>query len=325
MSHYPIRPQALPANDQLFDTHATPARRHHDFYFKMTSGPSTNTGYYYDSVGGTHPTSLGASLDSPQCDTQWENGEAIFNPFLKPNIPTRYFPSNSESRLYSVSNEEPFQTYHYSRGSLHDPALSYPPTTCPPRYPQGVNDTEKAAMGPFAQNFSPPLHDSGSTYSFGPIEGASDDALPSVEFPSFSSDNPSTPLKMSSIYSLFESLREVSPAQSLSVPHSVVPENYSGRSSEDRDIFEQVDPPIHDEETDEGLNSEPYAQLIYRALKSVPSHRMVLKDIYEWFEKNTDKAKNNPSKGWQNSIRHNLSMNGVSDFYSTALPNSILT
>jgi len=36
-----------------------------------------------------------------------------------------------------------------------------------------------------------------------------------------------------------------------------------------------------------------------------------LKEIYEWFEKNTDKAKINSSKGWQNSIRHNLSMNGA--------------
>ena len=63
-----------------------------------------------------------------------------------------------------------------------------------------------------------------------------------------------------------------------------------------------------------GANSEPYAQLIYRALKSAPNHSMVLKDIYEWFEQNTDKAKIAPTssaKGWQNSIRHNLSMNGV--------------
>ena len=58
-------------------------------------------------------------------------------------------------------------------------------------------------------------------------------------------------------------------------------------------------------------NAEPYAQLIYRALKEAPGHGMVLKDIYDWFEKNTDKAKNPLSKGWQNSIRHNLSMNGV--------------
>ena len=60
------------------------------------------------------------------------------------------------------------------------------------------------------------------------------------------------------------------------------------------------------------ISSEPYAQLIFRALKSAPGHRMVLKDIYEWFAHHTDKANNgSSSKGWQNSIRHNLSMNGV--------------
>lgn len=69
---------------------------------------------------------------------------------------------------------------------------------------------------------------------------------------------------------------------------------------------------MEDESDEYGSSSlEPYAQLIYRALKSVAGHAMVLKEIYEWFEKNTDKAKDPLSKGWQNSIRHNLSMNGV--------------
>lgn len=70
---------------------------------------------------------------------------------------------------------------------------------------------------------------------------------------------------------------------------------------------------MNDDESDDGgsINSEPYAQLIFRALKSAPGYRMVLKDIYDWFERNTDKAKNGTGKGWQNSIRHNLSMNGV--------------
>ena len=71
--------------------------------------------------------------------------------------------------------------------------------------------------------------------------------------------------------------------------------------------------PIEGNESDgdDSISSEPYAQLIARALRSAPEHKMVLKEIYRWFEKNTNKAKGN-SKGWQNSIRHNLSMNGVS-------------
>ena len=66
-----------------------------------------------------------------------------------------------------------------------------------------------------------------------------------------------------------------------------------------------------DDESDVGEN-EPYAKLIYKALLSAPGHRMVLKDIYDWFIAHTDKSKNPSQKGWQNSIRHNLSMNGVS-------------
>ncbi|CAN8101212.1 unnamed protein product [Discula destructiva] len=55
---------------------------------------------------------------------------------------------------------------------------------------------------------------------------------------------------------------------------------------------------------------EPYAQLIYRAFMSRPNRSMTLQEIYAWFRENTDKAKAE-GKGWQNSIRHNLSMNGA--------------
>ena len=67
------------------------------------------------------------------------------------------------------------------------------------------------------------------------------------------------------------------------------------------------------QEVEENEGGElPYATLIFRALMSKKDHQMVLKDIYDWFEKNTEKAKDPSSRGWQNSIRHNLSMNGVS-------------
>ncbi|RGP74894.1 forkhead box o4 [Fusarium longipes] len=63
---------------------------------------------------------------------------------------------------------------------------------------------------------------------------------------------------------------------------------------------------------------EPYAKLLYRALMSAPNHAMTLQEIYQWFRENTDKdvkkdkTERRPGKnaeGWQNSIRHNLSMN----------------
>ncbi|SLM37727.1 Winged helix-turn-helix DNA-binding domain [Lasallia pustulata] len=83
-----------------------------------------------------------------------------------------------------------------------------------------------------------------------------------------------------------------------------VPEGYEGANGLATANGDETDP-------EGGVISEPYAQLIYRALKSAPEHKMVLKEIYEWFEKNTDKATDPSSKGWQNSIRHNLSMNGA--------------
>ena len=72
-------------------------------------------------------------------------------------------------------------------------------------------------------------------------------------------------------------------------------------------------PPIFFED-EEPFDDKPYAMLIYDALKQAPGHRMMLKDIYEWFRHNTTKPQESGSKGWQNSIRHNLSMNKVGIF-----------
>ncbi|KAI1827199.1 hypothetical protein F4861DRAFT_436654 [Xylaria intraflava] len=69
--------------------------------------------------------------------------------------------------------------------------------------------------------------------------------------------------------------------------------------------------PPEPSEADEGTNTgEPYAKLIFKAFMSRDSHAMTLQEIYQWFRENTDKAKSE-SKGWQNSIRHNLSMNAA--------------
>ncbi|APA09913.1 hypothetical protein SS1G_05834 [Sclerotinia sclerotiorum 1980 UF-70] len=59
-----------------------------------------------------------------------------------------------------------------------------------------------------------------------------------------------------------------------------------------------------------GADEQPYAKLIYRALMSAPGHSMVLQEIYRWFRENTTKGSSD-TKGWMNSIRHNLSMNAA--------------
>ncbi|OAP56250.1 hypothetical protein AYL99_09429 [Fonsecaea erecta] len=66
------------------------------------------------------------------------------------------------------------------------------------------------------------------------------------------------------------------------------------------------------EEDEDAVDDKPYARLIYEALMQAPGHRMMLREIYEWFRHNTTKPQESGSNGWQNSIRHNLSMNKVS-------------
>ena len=63
--------------------------------------------------------------------------------------------------------------------------------------------------------------------------------------------------------------------------------------------------------SEERTSDTPYAKLIERALLEAKGNRLVVKDIYKWIEANTNKASDPSSKGWQNSVRHNLSMNGV--------------
>ena len=77
-------------------------------------------------------------------------------------------------------------------------------------------------------------------------------------------------------------------------------------------------------ETDDSLeNSDPcYAELLRQALmEKKDDHTMLLKDLYEWVRTHSSKAQESGNKGWQNSVRHNLSMNavGVSDRSSIRL------
>lgn len=69
---------------------------------------------------------------------------------------------------------------------------------------------------------------------------------------------------------------------------------------------------------DDDDNSDPsdpcYAQLLYRCLKEAPNHTLTLKELYEWVSQHSQKAKDPSNRGWQNSVRHNLSMNAVRPF-----------
>jgi hypothetical protein len=73
----------------------------------------------------------------------------------------------------------------------------------------------------------------------------------------------------------------------------------------------EEDVSMDEEDGIEGEKHEPYAKSLFRCLRDAPAHTMVLRDIYEWFKTNTARGKDQHEKGWQNSIRHNLSMNKV--------------
>jgi hypothetical protein len=87
----------------------------------------------------------------------------------------------------------------------------------------------------------------------------------------------------------------------------ISPGDSKDRASEDGDPLGS----IGDDADGEDEGNQPYAQLIYKALMSTPEHKMVLNEIYDWFRNTFEKFNKAKGKGWQNSIRHNLSMNGV--------------
>lgn len=79
-------------------------------------------------------------------------------------------------------------------------------------------------------------------------------------------------------------------------------------------------------ETDDSLeNSDPcYAELLRQALmEKKDDHTMLLKDLYEWVRTHSSKAQESGNKGWQNSVRHNLSMNAVGFSYGSSIELSL--
>jgi hypothetical protein len=84
------------------------------------------------------------------------------------------------------------------------------------------------------------------------------------------------------------------------------------------DQHEQSVPPpddlfADDDEAEPEDSADPcYAQLLHRCLKEAPGHTMSLRELYDWVAQHSQKAKDERNRGWQNSVRHNLSMNAVS-------------
>ena len=210
----------------------------------------------------------------------------------------------------------------YSQDSISDCALShhsqssFPPMTCPPdQLPQDVNTPDDIAQTP--SHFYNPQRPPVPTYIF----GSSHLSNTSATTPEQHCSNPAQSVigssTMTSHYPICESFSHLSPTLSRSSSMNPGIDSYPPLTPDVMDEHRFSQSPSFsqgNEGVDESISAEPYASLIYRALKSAPEHKMVLREIYDWFEQNTDKGKDNGSKGWQNSIRHNLSMNGVSNF-----------
>jgi hypothetical protein len=88
---------------------------------------------------------------------------------------------------------------------------------------------------------------------------------------------------------------------------------FSGKEEyDDCNSVEQIEPILDIDHR--GKYSGCYSQLILQCLLEAPGHEMKLQEMYRWFQKHTVKGYNKHRSGWQNSIRHNLSMNKVGDF-----------
>lgn len=90
----------------------------------------------------------------------------------------------------------------------------------------------------------------------------------------------------------------------------------------DQDVLDQGwDQPEMQQQYHDGSNSDEvndadatdpcYARLLYRCLKEAPDHILSLRELYDWVREHSQKAKDPKNRGWQNSVRHNLSMNAV--------------
>ena len=62
-------------------------------------------------------------------------------------------------------------------------------------------------------------------------------------------------------------------------------------------------------EDDGNKPSYSYAQMIGMAILRAPNRRLTLSQIYEWIATTFKYYRNDPKRGWHNSIRHNLSLN----------------
>lgn len=100
------------------------------------------------------------------------------------------------------------------------------------------------------------------------------------------------------------------PSNDYLVPVKREDDNFPDRVKQHRPYQDDT---MENEDDDEAEATDPcYAKLLWTCLKEAPGHTLSLKELYDWVVQNSQKAKDPKTRGWQNSVRHNLSMNAVS-------------
>lgn len=312
---YPLRSHDIPMNPDLFTLHkpSGPSRNRTLDGIPQSTMPSFNhaTHSISEYLCIDKPFHDGGCFTDPKALWDWQDlqdsimsfPESSFNQINQSFSSPRF---DSTDEVYTPSKLDEQTVWDCS--APNGPALAYPSPMLPRSYPSEEDENMRTLLEPVLQAHAP------ASYT---ISSRCQEVH-------------------QTIINTQQSRRDVLTIPGRENYHSHIGENLAGRRSPGsahsspstikRECSLEISPGVNkrgednlspstvaDDDSDgEGsAHVEPYAQLIYRALKSAPGHAMVLKEIYEWFEHNTDKAKNAASKGWQNSIRHNLSMNGV--------------
>ena len=249
-------------------------------------------------------------ISVPNSELQWhrsENPAALCNesyPFL--SIESDY-ENQDVGTFRRTHNRTTLGDFQWNDGSSHDSGITYSSLACPRDFAHEIDTAVRATAGSIS-----PAHPS-ATYSINPFDRSTHASMSMYQ--NFQSNLTTSREELSNLHPMNETFQSYPPTLSRSLSEVTRPD-IGPTATPDVNKNDSRGPSaeavIEESDGDASVTSEPYAQLIYRALMSTPQHKMVLREIYDWFEKHTDKAKSKGSKGWQNSIRHNLSMNGVS-------------